>query len=236
MQPCQEHRAKADIDHLTDIQPGDYFYMCSDGMLEQTSDENLLNVITKPEASNEKKLEMLRKMTDENKDNHTAHLIYIDKVKEKVRIVENAASHFSIRGLLVTPEFDKPKKKWNVVAPVIAVIIAACLLLFFFPRRNNTAETNNANSPHSTKVQQPKTNGGTQTNGTRTCWPTGYQSNNNVRKSKQLENKKANNDTTSSSKKDQPKAQKDTAKPSLPKEVANQQPKKRTTQPNDKEI
>lgn len=80
MQPCQEQRARADIAHLTDIQPGDYFYMCSDGMLEQSTDENILNIITKPNTTDEEKLEMLRSVTEENKDNHTAHLIHIEKV------------------------------------------------------------------------------------------------------------------------------------------------------------
>lgn len=84
MQPCQEQRAKADITHLTDIQSGDYFYMCSDGMLEEATDENILNIITKPDAPNEQKLEMLRRVTEDNKDNHTAHLIYIDKVEGAV--------------------------------------------------------------------------------------------------------------------------------------------------------
>ena len=51
MQPCQEHRAKADIAHLTDIQPGDYFFMCSDGMLKQSTDDNILNIVTKPNVT-----------------------------------------------------------------------------------------------------------------------------------------------------------------------------------------
>ena len=45
MQPCQERRAKADIVHLTDVQEGDYFFMCSDGMLEEATDEHLLFII-----------------------------------------------------------------------------------------------------------------------------------------------------------------------------------------------
>lgn len=80
MQPCQEHRAKADIAHLTDIRPGDLFYMCSDGMLEEMTDENILFILTK-DCSEKEKIEMLRKHTADNKDNHTAHLIRIDKVK-----------------------------------------------------------------------------------------------------------------------------------------------------------
>lgn len=130
MQPRQEHRAKADIAHLTDIQPGDYFYMCSDGMLEEASDENILNVITKPNVTDEKKLEMLRQVTEDNKDNHTAHLIHIDKVEGKVTIVSNEEASASAKGTWITPEFDKPKKKrkawpWIVGIAIIAVIAAA---------------------------------------------------------------------------------------------------------------
>ena len=92
MQPCQERRAKADITHLTDIQPGDYFYMCSDGMLEEATDENILNIITMPDKTDEEKFEMLRKVTEENKDNHTAHLIHINKVEGAVVIAAIAVA------------------------------------------------------------------------------------------------------------------------------------------------
>lgn len=129
MQPCQEHRAKADIAHLTDILPGDYFYMCSDGMLEESSDENILNIITKPNATDEQKLEMLRNVTEENKDNHTAHLIHIDKVEGDASIASNEESHSPVKGIWITPDFNKPKKKrkvwpWIVGIAIIAVIAA----------------------------------------------------------------------------------------------------------------
>lgn len=129
MQPCQEHRAKADIARLTDILPGDYFYMCSDGMLEEASDENILNIITKPNATDEQKLEMLRNVTEENKDNHTAHLIHIDKVEGDASIASNEESHSPVKGIWITPDFNKPKKKrkvwpWIVGIAIIAVIAA----------------------------------------------------------------------------------------------------------------
>lgn len=128
MQPCQEHRAKADIAHLTDILPGDYFYMCSDGMLEEASDENILNIITKPNATDEQKLEMLRNVTEENKDNHTAHLIHIDGVEGVSATITSTSS--GVSGTWITPEFNKPKKKrkvwpWIVGIAIIAVIAAA---------------------------------------------------------------------------------------------------------------
>lgn len=143
MQPCQEHRAKADIAHLTDILPGDYFYMCSDGMLEETSDENILNIITKPNATDEQKLEMLRNVTEENKDNHTAYLIHIDKVEVDASIASNEESHSPVKGIWITPDFSKTKKKrkvwpWIVVIAIIAVIAAASF--FMCGGKNNASE------------------------------------------------------------------------------------------------
>ena len=127
MQPHQERRAKADIAHLTDIQKGDYFYMCSDGMLEEMSDENILNIITKPDASNEQKIEILRGATDENKDNHTACLIYINKVKGAAA-VEPADS--GIEWTFVTTELSALQngqgiKKRKLLAFVVGAIVLA---------------------------------------------------------------------------------------------------------------
>lgn len=249
MQPCQEHRAKADIDHLTDIQPGDYFFMCSDGMLEQTSDENLLIVITMPKKTDEEKIEMLRNMTDENLDNHTAHLIHIDKVKENVRIVENVASHIPIKGRLVIPEFDKPKNNkkawlWKVVASVIVAIIAACLLFFFFPKRYNATGAKGVNSYHrdSVKAQKGNRQDGTQRKNTSTHQTTAQHHENGGQDNKPSEDKKANKSNHSVSEADQSTTKNDTIKPSIIDKVIKLQFKKevkdnkRTTKPHDKKI
>lgn len=123
MQPCQDHRAKADVAHLTDIQPGDYFYMCSDGMLEQSSDANILNVITKSKTTDEDKLEMLRKMTEENKDNHTAHLIHIIKVKG-----HTGRARDEVKGLWVTPTFGSGSKRRNLLVKICGAVIAIALI------------------------------------------------------------------------------------------------------------
>ena len=76
MQPRQIKRTKADIAVLTDIKVGDFFYMCSDGMLEMCKDEDIVTVLSMP-VHDEQKLELLRSMTQDNDDNHSAHLIHI---------------------------------------------------------------------------------------------------------------------------------------------------------------
>lgn len=83
MQPHQERRTKADVAILTDIQEGDYFYMCSDGMLEISDDEDIVNVLSM-DKTDEQKLSILKGVTRENKDNHSAHLIRVTAISESL--------------------------------------------------------------------------------------------------------------------------------------------------------
>ena len=77
MQPKMERHPKPDIYHTTDIKPGDYFYMCSDGMLEQMEDENLLFNFSEATGDDENKINILTQATSQNLDNHSAIIIHI---------------------------------------------------------------------------------------------------------------------------------------------------------------
>lgn len=79
VQPGEDNRVKPDIIHITDIQPGDYFYMCSDGMLEQMEDDELFKLLS-GKGSDNKKLRQLIAATSDNADNHSAYLIHIEAV------------------------------------------------------------------------------------------------------------------------------------------------------------
>lgn len=141
MQPCQERRAKATIAHLTDIKEGDYFYMCSDGMLEQTTDENLLFIITNPKTGDKEKVEMLRNVTEENKDNHTAHLIHIDKVEGESSVMVGP------QGVKVVAEEEKSPKKGKKMIAIVATVaalfaIAAGIIFFLSSGSDDKAQDN----------------------------------------------------------------------------------------------
>jgi len=82
MMPGKQNRAKADITHVTDIQPDDYFYLCSDGMLEQMEDYELLSIFT-GSGGDEKKRQQLIAATMENGDNHSAYLVRISNVERE---------------------------------------------------------------------------------------------------------------------------------------------------------
>ena len=83
MTPGEDNRMRPDIIHITDILPGDYFYMCSDGMLEQMSNDELLALFAS-DVTDEEKQKQLIKDTSDNQDNHSAWLIHVkDVIKEE---------------------------------------------------------------------------------------------------------------------------------------------------------
>lgn len=84
MQPNMDRRPKADVYVTSDIKAGDYFYMCSDGMLEQAEMENgesLKNIFSEMGGSDENKVKILKSVTEKNRDNHTAFIIHILEVE-----------------------------------------------------------------------------------------------------------------------------------------------------------
>lgn len=79
IQPGEENRVRPAIVHIADIQPGDFFYICSDGMLEQMDNDELCRLLS-ADGSDEKKRMQLIAATSDNKDNHSACLIHIKEV------------------------------------------------------------------------------------------------------------------------------------------------------------
>jgi len=80
MQPNTD-RDPSQIDETTDVQAGDYFYLCSDGMLEQMDDEQLLEILCANDLTDQQKRDTLLQATVDNKDNHSAILIHIKSVE-----------------------------------------------------------------------------------------------------------------------------------------------------------
>lgn len=86
MQPGMERRPKADMYHTHDIRPGDYFMLCSDGILEQMEDDNLKYIFSAKGGDAANKVDMLIKVTRENHDNHSAILVHITDVVDPLPV------------------------------------------------------------------------------------------------------------------------------------------------------
>ena len=138
MQPCLERRYNADIYNTDDIQAGDYFYLCSDGMLEETSDENIVNIFSL-NISDKEKVELLYNTSKDNKDNHTAFIIKVEEVEDIPYLIENendkeiqVDNHISstITSDLQTISDNKLKYNKKYIIYNIILILSLTLLSF----------------------------------------------------------------------------------------------------------
>ena len=81
MTPGLDNRMKPDIIHITDILPDDYFFLCSDGMLEQMDRDNqLLLALFVSHAPDTLKRDQFISETLNNQDNHSAWIIHIKDI------------------------------------------------------------------------------------------------------------------------------------------------------------
>lgn len=129
MQPNMDRRPRADFHLITDIQPGDYFFLCSDGMLEQIDDDQLRFYFSGEIASDEDRTKKLIDATADNHDNHTAILVHILGVEqtpdeeepvEEVEIIANTLQPNPTIPLTApsSPGDDDEKTQMPEAAPV----------------------------------------------------------------------------------------------------------------------
>jgi len=125
MQPHQENRTLADCFELSDIKAGDYIYMCSDGMLEEMEDRELINILALPQTD-PKKIEILRGATKDNRDNHSAYLIRIISIgydgAEDPEDVTSTGKPFRKRRRFMT---------WAIIL-VVAVLLILTAYFFYY--------------------------------------------------------------------------------------------------------
>ena len=96
MTPGANNRTRPDIIHITDIYPEDYFYLCSDGMLEQMSNDELISLLFS-NATDEEKRQRLIDATIQNKDNHSAWIIHVKSVTKEVGDESLANEELTVR-------------------------------------------------------------------------------------------------------------------------------------------
>ena len=104
MQPGEDNRVRPDIVHIGDLQPGDYLYMCSDGMLERMDDQRLTDILCS-EDSDAKKQQRLIDETAGNNDNHSAHLIHIrevGKIDGEIIVDDEGTTRYNVLNIVPT--------------------------------------------------------------------------------------------------------------------------------------
>lgn len=119
MQPHLERRCKADIYNIDDIQAGDYFFLCCDGVLEQLTNEKLGAILSEDTLDDEEKIVAIKSICDGNtKDNYTCWMVPVLEVESEVTdIKENDEIAVSVEPSLPVANHTNDLSDTNVTKP-----------------------------------------------------------------------------------------------------------------------
>lgn len=157
MTPGEDNRMRPDIIHITDIDPDDYFFMCSDGMLEQMSNLELVEVLIS-NKSDEEKCKQLKAATAANQDNHSAWLIHVNNVEGQSgdEVLSNEESTARCNAINIIPKVAianneddvvivsqspvqlKKRGKWIRIGAFLLVVLFFLAIIWIFFSRSET--------------------------------------------------------------------------------------------------
>ncbi len=81
IQPHQEKRNKAEIRETKDVKAGDYFFLCTDGVLESINDEKLTAILSAGKSLEEKTNAIVRECRNNSRDNFSAYLVAVEDAR-----------------------------------------------------------------------------------------------------------------------------------------------------------
>lgn len=141
MMPHQENRNEATIDNISDLRPGDYFLLCSDGVLENLDDDQINSLFCNNKLSDAQKYEKLRELSKHNSDNHTAQIIKIESVEndEATEEIDWSSCNLPLleinNSIATQPISSTPTHKKSIVNSTIilmAVLFALAAIICWF--------------------------------------------------------------------------------------------------------
>jgi serine/threonine protein phosphatase PrpC len=119
MQPNLERRPKADVILLNDVKPGDYFFLCCDGVLEQLTNEKLSEILADESTSDEEKLQAIKSVCDnQTRDNYTCLLIPVDGVEQDAVVADEPNSEMLVAEIETVNEVSGKKDDGEAAQPI----------------------------------------------------------------------------------------------------------------------
>lgn len=156
VQPHQEYPARASYNILTDILPGDVFFLCCDGVTEQLEDEELAALLLQPGSAAERLQAVEHECARRNtRDNNTAYLV-------EVAGVEGQTDHIELTPVVEAAPDPQPvvrrrSHRGRNLAVIIVSLIAIALMLAFvcFTRQGDTQAEPQSDEAPAGKVLAP---------------------------------------------------------------------------------
>lgn len=177
MQPKLQRRYKAEIYNIDDVQEGDFFFICCDGVLEQLSNERLGTIIAEESLSDGDKIAAIKSVCDgKTKDNYSCWLIPVNEVipefsdqkadEEVVATISSSETNSTKGEIISSPSNSNqvsqvssakksPLRKWGIGIFSLVCIFAILSSVFYLMNSRETSQDVNE-AIDSTHVVEPK--------------------------------------------------------------------------------
>jgi len=170
VQPNQDEPAKADIYETDDLQSGDYFFLCSDGVLENLTDDLLVSLLQKEIADKDKIAEIERICEGKTNDNYSAWLVQVKSVfgnevpkSTKEVFVLNEVKQEPIQGKkkVKIPDFRTRKWRWIMLFSFLVILVIVIISYTKksptkpFKQSDPTKTINQIQAPLNSDIVQP---------------------------------------------------------------------------------
>jgi serine/threonine protein phosphatase PrpC len=124
-EPATSQPGKPVVQQITDVQANDYFFLCTDGVLEQITDEILTEILAQDKSNEAKVAEILERCLPDTQDNYTGVLVQIKAVSGT--IVEEP---FHQPNDLKTPSASSGNFMMSLV--IVALLIGIALVGYYW--------------------------------------------------------------------------------------------------------
>lgn len=92
---------------ITDIEAGDYFFMCTDGVEHQVDSQALYGILSGDEADRDK-IRLIATLSRDSSDNNTAYLIHVAEVKKQTKVAPASVEKDNPAGAATEPLIEQP--------------------------------------------------------------------------------------------------------------------------------
>lgn len=150
LQPHCKRRFSAEIHTLTDVMSGDYFFLCCDGILEQLTNDRMVEIFSAKRNDKEKIHLLEQEGLGKTKDNFTAYLVPIDKVEEAEEFSANNENEIETsticasklaRPQSLAAQAKKRMRLWLIFLIIVLVIfVFASIWNIILPSKENQPE------------------------------------------------------------------------------------------------
>lgn len=135
VQAASQREAIADVQELFDLKPEDYFFMCSDGVLETLTDEKLAEILNSAVSEEEKLTQIKAICENKTADNASAYLIKIKTAEvatlDDEDLLATEIIHDDNAPISSPRQFTPEKSPTSQFGMKVAMLIMGCLVGWF---------------------------------------------------------------------------------------------------------